>query len=175
MASGGGVLHKDQLSNYCRFTGGSPAKSGTVKRPPREQPSALSYQSKHGAARKHLGNGDGPYSCSTPSPTALVSEGVFGSMGWQQYSCQLWLSRVNPYILYLKGINCGDAWVADCFSTDASKSQLSRCCGRSYGAPTDIRFSYVPLASWPGFLGRAHGDVDVLEDLTPLDATAAIG
>ena len=33
-----------------------------------------------------------------------VSGGVYCPMGWQQYSRPLWLSRGNPYILYLKAM-----------------------------------------------------------------------
>src|SRR5580704_1509248 len=33
-----------------------------------------------------------------------VSGGVYSPMGWQQYSRPLWLSRGNPYILYLKAM-----------------------------------------------------------------------
>jgi hypothetical protein len=34
-------------------------------------------------------------------------------MGWLQYSCPLWLSRGNPYILYIKAINRADVHNSD--------------------------------------------------------------
>jgi hypothetical protein len=44
-------------------------------------------------------------------------------MGWLQYSCPLWLSIGNIYILYTKAINCADAGVEANFSTVALKKE----------------------------------------------------
>ena len=69
------------------------------------------------AARGHLDQSIRPDLFPYRASPAFVSDGVHSSMGWQQYSCPLWLSRGNPYILYLKAITCVMPCPTTCFST----------------------------------------------------------
>ena len=116
------------IFNCCRPTGGSPAKpepwNGHRTKP---AASLLAPSQNHGFQNYWRGGAGAPQLRRPPllltlSPAAFVSEGANGSLGWQQYSCQLWLSRVNPYILYPKAINCDDACFSDPFSTDEGHS-----------------------------------------------------
>ena len=103
------------LSNCCRFPRGCPGKPDrkTATALFRVQglasgiPGALTPGLCWRGGAGHLGHDVRPcfltLTCSYPLHRSVsVSGGVYSPMGWQQYSRPLWLSRGNPYILYLK-------------------------------------------------------------------------